>query len=81
MGKPNRSQPYTENYRQLRNPESGRNSVPQERAHPLALQYQTVSPDNKSDVTVWVGYTGYKFIPDHLEAPHSRSSRWTVQCP
>ena len=39
-------QPYTKNYRQLRNVESGRHSLPEERAHQLVIQYQMVSPAN-----------------------------------
>lgn len=33
-------QPYTKNYRQLRNTESGRNSLPQGKAHQLVMYYQ-----------------------------------------
>ena len=33
-------------YRQLRNAESGRNSLPKEELAPLLSQYQTASPEN-----------------------------------
>lgn len=36
-----RSQSYRKNYRQVRDAESGRNSLPQERALQLPVQYQT----------------------------------------
>lgn len=35
----------TQNYKQLRNSESGRNHLPQGRAHQLIIQYQMVSPE------------------------------------
>ena len=44
---PMRLQPYTKNYRPLRDAESGRNSLPQGRAHQLVIQYQMVSLENR----------------------------------
>jgi hypothetical protein len=41
-----RPQPYTENCRPLRKAESRRNSLPQERARQLLIQYQMVSPEH-----------------------------------
>jgi hypothetical protein len=39
--------PYTENYSQLRNAESGeKNGLPQGGAHPLVILCQMVSPEN-----------------------------------
>lgn len=39
-------QPYTEKYRQLRNAEMGRNSLPQLRKQQLVTPYQIVNPKN-----------------------------------
>jgi hypothetical protein len=36
-GNPIGPQPYTKSYKQLRNVESGRNGLPQERAHPWVI--------------------------------------------
>jgi hypothetical protein len=41
-----RPQPYTNNYRQLRSAESGRESLPKGGAHQLVVQYQMVSLKN-----------------------------------
>ena len=48
MGRENirRPQPSTKNYQQLRNAESGKNSLPQGRTQQLVIQYQMVNPEN-----------------------------------
>jgi hypothetical protein len=45
--KTTRPQPYTKSYRQLRDAEHRRDSLSQGRTHPLLIQYQMVSPENK----------------------------------
>lgn len=45
-GKPTRLQLYTKNYRQPKNAENRRNHLTQRKAHLLAVQYQTVNPEN-----------------------------------
>lgn len=46
MGKATRPQPYAMNYRQPRDAESKRNSLPQARACPLAIHYPIDSSEN-----------------------------------
>ena len=41
-----RPQPYTKHYRQLRNAESGKNSLPQGGAHQWIIQYQLMSHES-----------------------------------
>jgi len=43
-------QSYTENNKQLKDADRGRNSLSQERTHHLVIQYQTVSPENTGHV-------------------------------
>lgn len=45
-GRLRRPQPYTRNYRKLRNVERGRHSLSQQRAQQLIIRYQMVSLEN-----------------------------------
>lgn len=46
MGNPIRPQAYTKNDRKLKNAESGRNDIPQERTYLLVVQNQMISLEN-----------------------------------
>lgn len=46
QGSSRRPETYTRNYRQFRNAESGRDSLPQGKGHPLINQYQMVNSEN-----------------------------------
>ena len=67
--KPVWPQPYTKTHSQLRNAESGRDSLPQERTHGLVVQYQTVSPESthRSNITQSRLYLGiFIYTPTYM---------------
>ena len=45
MGMPKEPQPYTKNYRQLKNAEKNRNSLPKGKAHQLNIKWSALKTD------------------------------------
>ena len=73
QGEPGRPQSYPENHRHPRNAESGRNHLPQGRAHRLVIQYLKVIPENvhTSDIILTEQITlmyaaVYMYMPIHI---------------